>query len=666
MHILNRQRQLDELATAAAGLHRIMYIEPSLSDPDDYSIAYTNCTSFGGYRDSDRLYADWYMLPLLQRMLDGMNSPIDLHASPLTHVVWVDCDYNGRLYQDTSILKAFVVDVGMTTMSSFALQTMNAMRSTTHMEVQVGAAIVSSTTLSKFSLRPDAATDEWMTYGLAYAGTSEYRTLVSLDFPYEEGTAFHDTHDDGMLPTNQYNWRIKATNESLAINGYSGYFRGSPDNQANFIRYVIGMSTNPVRDFVVDFFASLGHTKDAWAWIQGLVIGFGVVHNTFQLVLALNVSLVTRLYSKTGDRLMLQDVYSSIRQVVKARAALVLITLALNGLWSLEEWMITMAMTRYKLLPMFSLVDGVRSDFLALFLTWTDILATSMRVPFPPIIPTLVYVVCYKYSEDVVATLISPTMEAAVKDAMNEMYIRNLVRYSTTGMNLWTRYRLTNDSPSWLFATQFLWFFAPCAGMVLLVAVWKCVAIIAERVTVVDERSPDSVPADKMHMHPAVPLRFLDHFLPDCGGVHGLVSVRPTPFRFDKDAFEVNQSHLWRTGWVLLNMQFLVCTDDVPNIFLNVMANATLVKVYGCAVFLDTASRKLILAPKLVPLFTGDLTIWNLLRLRLETVWVKKVHVGEKQTTIRRMPGKKKKSTKVSPGVGGPNLEDVRTATIGE
>jgi hypothetical protein len=223
-HIQNRTRQEVEVATAAAALHRIMYIEPTVDDPSGYDIAYTNCTSLGGYQDSDRLYADWHMLPLLQRMLDGMNSSVDLFATPMTHIVWIDCDYNGRLYQDTSMFKAYMVDVQVTKMTSFSLQTMNALRQSTHMEVQVGAVIVSTATLSRFSLRPDDPSDDWLYHGLAYAGPSEYHTLVSLDFPYEKDMPFVDTYHDGILATNQWSWRIKTTNESLVINGYSGKY----------------------------------------------------------------------------------------------------------------------------------------------------------------------------------------------------------------------------------------------------------------------------------------------------------------------------------------------------------------------------------------------------------------------------------------------------------
>ncbi|RHY47300.1 hypothetical protein DYB38_000592 [Aphanomyces astaci] len=633
MHISNRSRQLQEVATAAAANHRILYIEPSSSDQLEYAIAYTNCTSHGGYLDSDIIYTDGYMLPLLQRILDGMgSSSINLVATPLTHVVWIDCGYDGRRFQDTSTFKAYVVDIHMTQMTSFALVTMNAWRSRINMEVQVGAVIVSTANLSQFALGSNGK------YGVVYAGTSKYHTLVAIDFPYEHDTPFHDTIADGVLPTNQYLWRLKSTNESLAINGYSG----NQDDQGSFVRYVLGMSDDPVRDFAEEFFSSLGHSKDSWAWVQGLVIAFVCVRTWFRLAVAVNVAFVTWLGRPLGDRWWLPDVFAGrVRHLVVARAVLILVTFAINHFWSLHEWMFTKAFARYKLTPMFSLGDGVRSDFLVLFLTWTEVVASLLNVPMAPIVPIVVYLVCYEYSQVLVAALVSTSMEHAVRAVINDMYIRNLVNFSPTGMNLWTRYRLTGDDPpSWLFATEFIWFFAPCLGMVGLLLAYKCVLLVVtfpRAVVDADISAVATVPADQLHTIATVPLGFLDHFV-SASPMRGLVSVRPMPFQFEATAFQVDKSNLWRAGGVLLDSQFLVCIDDLPRIFLNVVAGATLVKIYCCAVVLDPETRKLFLLPRLVPLYTGDLSLRSLFWLRLDTLWVKKVLVGENLSTSRRMP----------------------------
>ncbi|KAF0713414.1 Aste57867_4351 [Aphanomyces stellatus] len=200
-YIGNPTRTLSEVQAAVAMTQRILYVEPNATDETDYFIVAGNCSSLGGYQDSDRLYADWYMLPMLQRILVGMNSTIDLFATPMTHAVLIDCDYSGRRFQDTSMFKAFIIDVHVTMMWSVALQTMNGIRSSTKSEAQVGPAIVSQAVLANFGLGPpDPPGAPWL-FGLTYAGTTNYRTLVSFNFPYEKDTPFFDASNQYPNPT---------------------------------------------------------------------------------------------------------------------------------------------------------------------------------------------------------------------------------------------------------------------------------------------------------------------------------------------------------------------------------------------------------------------------------------------------------------------------------
>ncbi|CAK4288840.1 unnamed protein product [Aphanomyces euteiches] len=250
MNILNQTRKLHEL--------------------QDQRVLYTTASAFC-YQASDTLYNGSYALPLVQRILDGLNTSINLSATPMTHSLLADCDYSGRHFQDTTVFKIFLVDSSLTLMWSIAVQTMAAMRETTRLEAAVGVAIVSQAEFAKFGVGPD----------------------------------------------------------------------------------------DPPLAFV-------------------------------------------------GD-----------------------------GFWSLQEWALSAGYNRYHLLPMFIVKDNIRSDFLMLFLVWTDVVASTLRVGIWPAIPVVVYMVCYAYSDTLVVSLTSSAVDQETSDYCLQGFLQNIVAYSMTGMNKW-------------------------------------------------------------------------------------------------------------------------------------------------------------------------------------------------------------------------------------
>ncbi|KAF0687501.1 Aste57867_20773 [Aphanomyces stellatus] len=610
-YIGNPARTLSEVQAAVAATQRILYVEPNLTDATDYFIAAGNCSSLGGYQDTDVLYADWYMLPLLQRILVGMNSTIDLFATPMTHVVLVDCDYTGRHLQDTSVFKAFIMDTHVTKMSSVAMVTMNGLRSSTKLEAQVGPAIVSQAVLASFGLGPpDPPGVPWL-FGLTYAGTTAYRTLVSFNFPYEKDTTFHDTYDDGILPTNQWNWRVKATNETVVINGYTGYYRGSTTQQANYIRYLLAMTGNPIRDFTVD----------------GLVIMTLGIRIGFTILVALVVSVNSFMQ---GREYYLPDIFPTIKRHIQIRSVLLLLAFCGDQFWAIQEWVITKTLGRYNLMPMFVLGNGIRSDFLVLFLIWTDAIASLLHVGITPLIPTVVYTLCFTHSDMLVLGLTSADLEAQAKVYLNNFYIRNLITFSPTSMNFWTRFQLTpEDPPKWLVARELTWFFAPCIGMTILLVLYKLLLLLHDFIqpppasTVASNNEVFDAPATAMASLTCVPKNFLDNFLPSEDGLptRGLLTHAPPTFPFTKDAFQVHKSILWNAGWVFLDDQYLVWADDLPNVTLNVLSGVSVTKVYCCIVARDDSNR-LVLTPEFVPLPLWKLSWKSLFHLHVLTVSV--------------------------------------------
>ncbi|CAK4788422.1 unnamed protein product, partial [Aphanomyces euteiches] len=177
------------------------------------------------------------------------------------------------------------------------------------------------------------------------------------------------------------------------------YYRGSKNSQTNNVRFLIAMSGNPIRDFVVDVFPAMPFTKDSWAWIQGLVIMTIGVRIGFTIAVAFDIAVTTMIAQR---EFRLPDVFATIKQQLHLRAVLVLLAFVGDDFWSLQEWALTAGYNRYNLLPMFIVKDNIRSDFLILFLVWTDVVASILHVGIWPAIPVVVYMVCYSYSETLV------------------------------------------------------------------------------------------------------------------------------------------------------------------------------------------------------------------------------------------------------------------------
>ena len=410
-----------------------------------------------------------------------------------------------------------------------------------------------------------------------------------------------------------------------------GYYRNSDNDQVNYIRYVIAMSGNPVRDFVVDLFVSLGHTKDSWAWVQGLVIlTLSGIRIAFTILVAIIVSMRFFLATKS---IWFPDVFTTIKRHIRIRSFLLVFALVIDRFWSLEEYVLTTAFVRYNLLPMFVLGANVRSDFLTLFIVWTDLWATALGLSLPPFVPVVLYLVCFGYSNDVVQGLTSNAIEKDVLAYVTELYTRNLVDFTETGMNLWTYFALDDATPEqWFMLREFAWFFAPCIGIVAVLIVWKgallghkhCCDKRSRRIKVYQATGAGTYTASAMELAslPGIPEHFLDHFLPSEDGlpVAGLVTKRLQPIHMGPDSFQIDHEFLWGAGWVVLHGVYVVRQDDLPRIFTNVIFRASIFKVYCCLLATRPGPpSRVILEPELTTLPYWNLSWRNLSHLSLRS-----------------------------------------------
>ncbi|KDO32525.1 hypothetical protein SPRG_03002 [Saprolegnia parasitica CBS 223.65] len=628
MHMADPTRQANEIRSMLASGSHIMYMEPDRENASEYTMLAGNCST---YQPSDRLYNESHLLPVLQRVLQSLSSPIDLYGA--THAVLIDCDYTGRVFQDTSIFKAYLVDVNLVNMSSIVLQTMVAERSSTHLQTHVGPAIVSTVPMKSFYELPPIQDPVGFQFGLNATSASSYHTAVSFYFPYENATPFHEMHITETLPSNQWAATVVGTNESLVINGYSGYYRNSNNDQVNYIRYVIAMSGNPVRDFVVDLFVSLGHTKDSWAWVQGLVILTISIRIAFTILVA---AVVSARYFLATQSIWFPDVFTTIKRYIRIRAFLFVVALVIDRFWALEEYVLTTTFVRYNLLPMFVLGANVRSDFLTLFIVWTDLWATALHLSLPPFVPVALYFVCFGYSNDVVQLVTSKALEEDVLAYVTELYTRNLVDFTETGMNLWTYFALDAATPQqWFMLREFTWFFAPCIGIVAVLLAWKGLSLVhqhccdkrSRRVQIYQDAAVATYTASAMELAsmPCIPEHFLDHFLPSEDGlpVAGLVTKRLQPIHMGPDSFQIDHEFLWGAGWVILHGIYVVRQDDLPRIFTNVVFQASIFKVHCCLLATRPGPPcRVILEPDLTTLPYWNLSWRNLSHLSLRSASV--------------------------------------------
>ncbi|KAH9108787.1 hypothetical protein AeMF1_016104 [Aphanomyces euteiches] len=631
----NRSRQLGELQDG-----RILYLEPDETDPTDYAVVRDQCVRLG-YRDSDSMFNESYALPLVQRILDGMNASIDLSATPPTHVLLVDCDYTGRHYEDSTMLKIFLVDVGLHDMWSFALQTTTGVHERTHLETHLGAVIVAYAELRRFRLGAD---DDPDLYGLAYDGSTDYYTLVALHFPYEAHVPFVETAR--VSPTDEFTWRIQSTNESIVYQMYAGYYRGSHGSQTNAIRFYLTMSGNPVRDFATDLYSSTPFSKDALAWIHGLVVSVMGAWSGLNVVVALNIALSTLI---TKRELFLPDVFPTIKRHVRLRAIALFAAFLSNDLWSIHEWALNAAFVRYQLIALFVSRDLVRSDFLVFFLLWTDWVATALNVGIWPVVPIATFLWCCDHSDELVQALTSSQVEQDVADYTMQSYMQQSVVFSSFGMNMWTRYELVaGDPPTWFVAREFVWFIAPCVGITCGLVLYKAALVMLHKLTggrqyQVQTSDVDDICVPFQHMASVegMPLVFVDNFLPRHDGLptRGLMTHAPPLFLLTKDSFQMSRSHLWSSGWLILDDKYLLYMDDLPSVVAHVLTGVPIGLIYCCNVMTDEDDEdgRCLLVPQLVALPVSELTWRSLLRMSVDNLWVKKEKPGEGQRRLQQI-----------------------------
>ncbi|OQS05133.1 hypothetical protein THRCLA_02686 [Thraustotheca clavata] len=162
------------------------------------------------------------------------------------------------------------------------------------------------------------------------------------------------------------------------------------------------------------------------------------------------------------------------------------------------------------------------------------------------------------------------------------MKCTSAINYSQTTMNLWTYFPLTSDDPpQWLMLREFSWFLVP-----------MYYSRHTRRVMVYQKDTPDDLPELQ-----CVPQHFLDHFLPSVKAVpmFGLVTKPLDAVKFTSDTFQVDNEFLWCSGWVILSGLYALCQDDLPNIFTNVIFQASM---YCC--HLDMRNEKMTLVPQLI------------------------------------------------------------------
>ncbi|RHY54035.1 hypothetical protein DYB30_008133 [Aphanomyces astaci] len=425
------------------------------------------------------------------------------------------------------------------------------------------------------------------------------------------------------------------------------------------------MDATPVRDFAIDNFQAQGHSKDSRTWMHAL----GIVTVGLRIGFPVGVSHHMAAMSLWGPQFWLPDVCGIVKRQLRLRALLIFVTVFADRFWIVQEWALTAGYRRYDLEPMIGSDDVVLSDSFVTFLVLTDVIATAMHVAVVPIVPVLLFILCYTQREMLVQALTSD-MEPDVASYMNDVYMRNLLTYSPTTMDIWTRYPLEamDDPAMWFVMREYVWFFAACVVMAVGLALVKLVHVLVRSLSTTvtpSGRMPSTRDLEpcKIIDNKSNTLQFLAPFIPPRAlGQWGVVSVPPSSAdddtmlgvpQYHNSEFQLDRSSIWTAGWVLVGRRHLVRIDDLPNLFVNsVMATSSIVKVYGCAVDEDNTKPnvhalprppRLFLNPRLVPLPPTTISLRHLRHLSVDVLWVREISVGDATpATVKHMKGKRK------------------------
>ncbi|KAH9120873.1 hypothetical protein LEN26_010931 [Aphanomyces euteiches] len=185
--------------------------------------------------DADYIYEATYLEQLLHHALFQEPS---WNAS--NYWVFVDCSFDGRVLNDTTCAKVYLVDKDMSPFSTVFVQTLSIIRPEKFLHTSGGLSMFVSTPLNSIFPSSDGK----------YVSSSQpasYKVSIGFSFPFD-WNPFLKVHMEEEEPPPGQTWRgqVESTRERILFGGTSEIYRRGPDVQGSYDKYYWQMPSDPI------------------------------------------------------------------------------------------------------------------------------------------------------------------------------------------------------------------------------------------------------------------------------------------------------------------------------------------------------------------------------------------------------------------------------------
>ncbi|KAH9120876.1 hypothetical protein LEN26_010934 [Aphanomyces euteiches] len=516
----------------------------------------------------------------------------------------VDCSFENRLIEDTTMIKFFLLDKAQTKITTFVLQTMTVSRPRTHEQLSSGLATWTHTTLKSLKLTNEG--------DVTWTEAAEFFFAVGFEIPFEEND-FVPVELESLVPRGE-TWigRLDTMKEEFEFVATSGMFRRSPTIQAYMDVFYWDLPPNPIEFMSTVRFKSRLKNKDVWGWFRWLLcdgIGLNIAFNfVVGLIAMVNIYLHQRI-------LWIPDVYASLQNRATIRAGLLLFDCIVNHWWYPYQWAINQGIDR-SATDSLAFTDNARADGLMVVLAFSNITANLFRVRVQLAVIFAIFVVCFYLRQSL--TMSYGILSADIPYFIGKYFEANIARSGRNAMDLWGSYEN--------FETDFLLNANECTYLIIATGVSVAYVVITKlwisRVPI-SARIYSLLPLQPKHVHPVLcinvspqrgtntrsswdarstlydELNDLDvenTSIERSSGValdkiYGFVAPFDN-FEFKNTDIFVTPCGVWMLGFVIVNNQYVVEINDVIYLLINSFLGQTYFEVYGFVLQNDMVSKR--------------------------------------------------------------------------
>ncbi|OQR82270.1 hypothetical protein ACHHYP_16295 [Achlya hypogyna] len=526
---------------------------------------------------SDAMYEPPFLVPLLRNLFgDG--------TAASAYDVVVDCQYDGRLVQDTTALKFHLLDPARTNVTTVVLQTMTMERRLKHSTGACGVASVATTSVDAMTVSSSGE--------LRSSEAIVHTLLVGLEFPYVLSPFLRLYGADMSTPSGRWTGTLP-TNEPVTVFGTVGVYRGSMSVQANYGVYNWALSEDPIEDLTTLHYFEAPMSIDCYAWVRWL-LGLGVSLNLC-LNMVVAILIVCNIWHHQ-HQLWIPDLYPSVQRRIQLRALLLLGATIYNDCWHVFEYCLQMGSARERWHSGFVLDDMVRSDgltyLLSLAVTLADVLETRLGLD----VLVAIYVMCLNCRLQLLQTCGWCLAETNAFLAAN--YVLDIVPNPMGAMSLWAAHE-NFGTPPCLLVTELTWFLVAAIVATAYALCSKAFdafgggprawsrTLLAPRTA--SWLSGQVAPCPPPARGPATGT-YWRRRLETVGGALADVELLTetfgvvAPFGEAAPQAFVSPSGIWLLGYLVLKEQLVIEIADYPRLLVNLALDRRFFRVYGYSI----------------------------------------------------------------------------------